>query len=68
MKSTLFCCLRLLRGYNVLTRRTLGPHALGAVVFLVLNKNPRFRDLRTTFRAPTEGGFVSVHGKGGRSV
>lgn len=38
--------------------------ALGAVVLFVLNKNPRFRDLLTTFWATTERRFVSVHGKG----
>ena len=52
---------RLLRRYNVPTRRTLGPHALSAVILFVLNKNPRFRYVLTTFRATTEGRFVSVH-------
>jgi len=55
---------RLLRRYNVPTRRTLGPHTVGAVVLFVLHKNPRFRYVLTTFRATTEGRFVSVHGRG----
>ena len=57
-------CLQLLRRYNVFTCRTLGPHALGAVVSLVPNKDPRFRYDLTTFRTVTEGRFISVHEKG----
>lgn len=60
-RITHYSAVSLLRGYNVLTSRTLGPHALCAVVLLVLNENPCFGYVLTTFRAPTEGRFVSVH-------
>ena len=63
-RITHYSAVSLLRGYNVLTSRTLGPHALCAVVLLVLNENPCFGYVLTTFRAPTEGRFISVHAKG----
>ena len=51
-----------LRGYYVFKRRALGPHTFGTVVLLVLKKNPRFRDLLSTFRTATEWRFATVYG------
>ena len=61
----MFCCLPLLRRYNILTRWTLGPLALGAIGPFVLDKEPRRGNRLAAVRTATEGRFVRVHGSVG---
>ena len=52
--GTLDSAVELLRSHYVLTHRTLGPHSLGTVVFLVFDKEPRSRDTLAAVRTATE--------------
>jgi len=49
---------------DILTRRTLRPDTIRAIVFLVFNQQPHSRDTLVTVWAATETSRVIRHGKG----
>jgi hypothetical protein len=62
-ENTWFCCLRLLRCYDLFARGALRPNALGTIVFLVFDQRPRSRDTLTAVRTATESLRIVGHGE-----